>query len=88
AQDGDGDPVPGGIQVNLSVIDDVPLQSSGSDTYSLNEDDLLAIRGAGGESQGNDDGPSRESLSVSGTVLDNVAWGADGFGQVTAVSWT
>ena len=70
----------------MNITDDVPLAASGADTVEVNEDDLLAIRGAG-ESQGNDDGPSREPLSFSGTVVDNVAWGADGFGKVTGVSW-
>ncbi|UUM70457.1 retention module-containing protein [Aeromonas veronii] len=88
AQDGDGDPVVGGIKVNVNITDDVPVlkQTGGSDTVDVDEDDLQASRGKG-ESEGNDAG-EREPLSVTGSIVDNVAWGADGFGKVTGVSWS
>ncbi|HHQ4481197.1 TPA: retention module-containing protein [Aeromonas veronii] len=88
AQDGDGDPVVGGIKVNVNITDDVPVlkQTGGSDTVDVDEDDLQALRGED-ESEGNDAG-EREPLSVTGNIVDNVAWGADGFGKVTGVSWS
>ncbi|WP_235655420.1 retention module-containing protein [Aeromonas veronii] len=88
AQDGDGDPVVGGIKVNVNITDDVPVlkQTGGSDTVDVDEDDLQALRGED-ESEGNDAG-EREPLSVTGSIVDNVAWGADGFGKVTGVSWS
>ncbi|HHQ4594810.1 TPA: VCBS domain-containing protein, partial [Aeromonas veronii] len=87
AQDGDGDPVVGGIKVNVNITDDVPVlqQEGSSDTVNVDEDDLLKSRGEG-ESEGNDVG-ERESLSLTGSIVDNVSWGADGFGKVTGVSW-
>ncbi|WP_322862177.1 retention module-containing protein [Aeromonas allosaccharophila] len=88
AQDGDGDPVVDGIKVSVNITDDVPelKQEGGSDTVNVDEDDLQASRGDD-ESEGNDVG-ERELLSLTGTVVDNVSWGADGFGKVTGVSWT
>ncbi|MEB8288310.1 VCBS domain-containing protein, partial [Aeromonas veronii] len=88
AQDGDGDPVLDGIKVSVNITDDVPVlkQEGGSDTVNVDEDDLQASRGDD-ESEGNDVG-ERELLSLTGTVVDNVSWGADGFGKVTGVSWT
>ncbi|WP_429220772.1 retention module-containing protein [Aeromonas veronii] len=87
AQDGDGDPVVGGIKVNVNITDDVPVlqQEGSSDTVNVDEDDLLKSRGEG-ESEGNDVG-EREPLSLTGSIVDNVSWGADGFGKVTGVSW-
>ncbi|MFQ2044459.1 DUF5801 repeats-in-toxin domain-containing protein [Aeromonas veronii] len=78
----------GGIKVNVNITDDVPVlkQTGGSDTVDVDEDDLQALRGED-ESEGNDAG-EREPLSVTGNIVDNVAWGADGFGKVTGVSWS
>ena len=89
--DGDGDPLTGGFPTGsfaINVEDDVPVvrQEGGSDTVNVDEDDLQASRGDD-ESEGNDVG-ERELLSLTGTVVDNVSWGADGFGKVTGVSWT
>ncbi|WP_411580213.1 DUF5801 repeats-in-toxin domain-containing protein [Aeromonas allosaccharophila] len=72
----------------MNITDDVPVvkQEGGSDTVNVDEDDLQASRGDD-ESEGNDVG-ERELLSLTGTVVDNVSWGADGFGKVTGVSWT
>ncbi|MFB2855444.1 retention module-containing protein [Aeromonas allosaccharophila] len=91
ATDGDGDPLTGGFPTGsfaINVEDDVPelKQEGGSDTVNVDEDDLQASRGDD-ESEGNDVG-ERELLSLTGTVVDNVSWGADGFGKVTGVSWT
>ncbi len=88
------------VTANLTLVvqDDVPLIKTelvGEDTVptpvgdvlQVNEDDLLAVRGAG-ESEGNDEAAPREALVVSGDIQDNVNWGADGFGRVTGVSWS
>ena len=91
ASDGDGDPLTDGFPAGsfaIKVEDDVPVlkQTGGSDTVDVDEDDLQALRGED-ESEGNDAG-EREPLSVTGSIVDNVAWGADGFGKVTGVSWS
>ncbi|WP_045476678.1 retention module-containing protein [Serpentinimonas barnesii] len=87
ATDADGDTATATVDVGrlVSIADDGPSLKEGvTDTHTLDEDDLRALRGTG-ESEGNDGMP--ELLSASGTIVDNVNWGADGFGRVTGVSW-
>ncbi|MFU1504296.1 retention module-containing protein [Aeromonas veronii] len=83
--DDDGDTT--SATLDIVVLDDVPVlqQEGSSDTVNVDEDDLLKSRGEG-ESEGNDVG-EREPLSLTGSIVDNVSWGADGFGKVTGVSW-
>ncbi|WP_429080423.1 retention module-containing protein, partial [Aeromonas veronii] len=70
--DDDGDTT--SATLDIVVLDDVPVlqQEGGSDTVDVDEDDLQASRGKG-ESEGNDAG-EREPLSVTGSIVDNVAW--------------
>jgi len=89
ATDGDGDAVSATVDVGrlVSIADDGPRIINATDTVLLDED---ALQGANADAQ-----PPRAgevdaggSASASGTIVDNVNWGADGFGRVTGVSWT
>ena len=71
------------ISEKLRFEDDGPTTTTAIDTLQLDEDDLLASRGTG-ESGGNDNSDP-DLLSVSGSITDNVSWGADGFGSVSKV---
>ena len=79
AEDGDGDAA--SVPLNITIVDDAPTTIAG-ETATVYEAGLAA---RSGEPAG-----SNPSLSVKygGTVEDNAGWGADGFGQVTGVSWT
>ncbi|MEW5887079.1 MAG: retention module-containing protein, partial [Pseudomonadota bacterium] len=81
------------INLQLSVQDDVPVavQDEGegglvprADVIELDEDALEnGNTDAGREGERSGSG----SASASGSIVDNVNWGADGFGRVTGVSW-
>jgi len=93
ATDGDGDAVSATVDVGrlVSIADDGPSISQAADTVLLDED---ALQGANADAQppraGEVDagGSASASASASGSIVDNVNWGADGFGRVTGVSWT
>jgi T1SS-143 domain-containing protein len=72
--DGDGDPLD--IDVNLQVQDDVPVVLLPFD-IALVEDEKMP--------GGNDEWDFGKG-AVTGSILDNVAWGADGFGGTTGFS--
>ncbi|MCM2478864.1 retention module-containing protein [Serpentinimonas maccroryi] len=91
ATDGDGDAVSATVDVGrlVSIADDGPSISQAADTVLLDED---ALQGANADAQppraGEVDAGGSASASASGSIVDNVNWGADGFGRVTGVSWT
>ncbi|MCL5968286.1 MAG: retention module-containing protein [Betaproteobacteria bacterium] len=80
------------INLAISVADDVPAAILGEDagprvdTALLDEDALQ-----GGNADGNPLRPGEfnagGSAIANGDIVDNVSWGADGFGRVTSVSW-
>lgn len=72
AVDGDGDPLD--VNVNLQVQDDVPLWLTAPD-IAIVEDEKMA--------GGNDEWWDGGKGAVTGNIVSNVAWGADGFGGVT-----
>ncbi|MGL4318286.1 MAG: retention module-containing protein, partial [Pseudomonas sp.] len=65
----------GNASLDVRIVDDVPQVLTANENFSVDEDDLPA---------GND--VSKESLTVNGSIFDNVNWGADGFGGVTGVT--
>ena len=58
------------------VVNDSTPSGATSDSFSVDEDDLP---------KGTD--TSKESLVVTGTVIDNATWGVDGFGGVDKVTF-
>jgi Ca2+-binding RTX toxin-like protein len=64
------------VDLSLVLRDDVPvlLSSGQTEVVRLDEHDLLARPG--------------EALVLHGDVRGQASWGADGFGRVTAVSWS
>ncbi|MFM5818960.1 type I secretion C-terminal target domain-containing protein, partial [Aeromonas sanarellii] len=82
AEDADGDPVAGGINLDVNVQDDVPvLGQGGGDSIDVEEESVPGIGG-------NDENDGLSYTVTNGTIVDNVSWGADGFGKVTGVSGT
>ncbi|MGU5714033.1 type I secretion C-terminal target domain-containing protein, partial [Aeromonas taiwanensis] len=82
AEDADGDPVAGGINLDVNVQDDVPVQGQGGgDSIDVEEESVPGIGG-------NDENDGLSYTVTNGTIVDNVSWGADGFGKVTGVSGT
>jgi T1SS-143 domain-containing protein len=74
--DGDLDSAP--ATITIEILDDRPLAASFADTLTVEEE---SIPGVGGNDE-TDDGYSH---IATGNIVDNVNWGADGFGRVTGV---
>jgi len=78
--DGDTLQLSGGT-MTVKVIDDTPVtygEDQGGDYITVEEE---SVPGIGGNDE--DDG---YSYYQTGTITDNVSWGADGFGKVTGLS--
>ncbi|BAO84482.1 hypothetical protein SMCB_2254 [Serpentinimonas maccroryi] len=88
--DRDGDQASSSLSIDIGAAmrfeDDVPRIEVAADTLLLDED---ALQGANADAQPPRAGEVNAggSASVSGSIVDNVNWGADGFGRVTGVSW-
>ncbi|MGE6159201.1 VCBS domain-containing protein, partial [Aeromonas media] len=68
--------------LKIDIIDDVPvLGQGGGDSIDLEEESVPGIGG-------NDENDGLSYTVTNGTIVDNVSWGADGFGKVTGVSGT
>ncbi|MBA4263329.1 MAG: hypothetical protein C0443_15290, partial [Comamonadaceae bacterium] len=82
------------INLAITVQDDVPeAVLDEGDEAMVPSSDLIELDEDGLEGGNADDDRSGETTgtgltSASGTIVDNVSWGADGFGRVTGVSWT
>jgi len=80
AEDGDGDVISGGISLNVSVQDDVPVVNTAMVNIALEEEGLTG----GIDENENPDLPGSYSGNLSTDA--NVSWGADGFGSITSVT--
>ncbi|WP_421353173.1 retention module-containing protein, partial [Aeromonas taiwanensis] len=68
--------------LKIDIIDDVPVQGQGGgDSIDVEEESVPGIGG-------NDENDGLSYTVTNGTIVDNVSWGADGFGKVTGVSGT
>ncbi|MBA4263330.1 MAG: hypothetical protein C0443_15295, partial [Comamonadaceae bacterium] len=83
----DGDPVEGGVRVNVNVQDDIPVAvAAGSVTATVAENDIRTPLSTGtspndGNADGSftgDPGQSRGPATVSGSLASLVSFGADG----------
>ncbi|MDX9995043.1 MAG: retention module-containing protein [Rhodocyclaceae bacterium] len=75
--DGDLDSAP--ATITIEILDDRPLAASFADTLTVEEESIPGIGG-------NDESDDGYSHIATGNVVDNVNWGADGFGKVTGVT--
>ncbi len=87
ATDADGDEATATVDVGrlVSIADDGPsLKAGDTDSHTLDEDGLPGGNADAGRYGERDGGGSTIAI---GSIVDNVRWGADGFGRVTGVSW-
>ncbi len=85
ATDADGDPVSAKVDVGrlVSIYDDAPSAAMSGDRIRVDEDGLP---GANADAGRTGEVAGTGSTEASGSIVDNVNWGADGFGRVTGVS--